>query len=152
MLSFALTGTRVPGQQASNCNLADLVAQARAQAQQAASAAGLNAGAIVGLTSAISTPTPLGCSLTARYALGTMFGQPGPNSITITATRTNNIQPDQILVGLTVTSGTAAGLDDIAGALTGAGISGASFTGVYTTNLYPYGNQTSQTSSSGPSL
>ena len=60
MLSFALTGTQVV-QQASNCNLADLVAQARAQAQEIASTAGFNAGTIVGLTSAISTPATLGC-------------------------------------------------------------------------------------------
>jgi hypothetical protein len=119
----------------SNCNLVDLVAQARAHAQQIASSAGLNAGAIVGLTSATSTPAPSGCSLTARYALGAMFGQTGPNSITITATRTNNIQLDQVLIGLSVQSPTTAGLDDITGALTGAGISGTSLTGVYTTNL-----------------
>jgi hypothetical protein len=43
MLSFALTGTRVSGQRAANRNLTDLVAQA----QQTASASGLNAGAIV---------------------------------------------------------------------------------------------------------
>ena len=84
-------------------------------------------------------------SLTARYALGTTFGQIGPNSITIAATRTNSVQPDQVLVVLTVTSGTTAGLDDITGALTGTGISGASFTGVYTTSFYPYGNPTPQT-------
>ena len=80
--------------------------------------------------------SPLVCSLTVRFAVGAMFAQPGPNSITITATRANNIQPDQVLVGLNVTSGTTAGLDDISGALTGAGISGTSFTGVYTTDIY----------------
>ena len=79
----------------------------------------------------------MACSLTARYALGTMFGQPGPNTITITATRTNNIQPDQVLMNLNVTSGTTAGLDDITNALTGAGISGASFTGFYSSTIYP---------------
>jgi hypothetical protein len=69
-----------------------------------------------------------------------MFGQLGPSSITITATRTNNIQPDQVLVGLNVTSGATAGLDDLTSALTGAGISGATFTGVYTANIYPSTN------------
>ena len=135
-LSFTLSGTRVSTQHAPACNLADVVAQARAQAQQTAGAAGLNAGAIVGLTSATSMASPLVCSLTVRFAVGAMFAQPGPNSITITATRANNIQPDQVLVGLNVTSGTTAGLDDITGALTGAGISGTSFTSVYTTNIY----------------
>jgi len=132
-LSFALSGTRVSAQQAPACNLATLVSQARAQAQQIASAAGFSAHAIVGLTSF----TPSGCSLTVRFALGAMFGQPGPNSITITATRTNAIQPDQVLIGLSVQSGTAAGLDDVTSALTGAGIAGTSFTGVYTTTIYP---------------
>jgi hypothetical protein len=69
--------------------------------------------------------------VTARFALGAMFGQPEP-VITITATRTNAIQPDQVLIGLTVQSPTTAGLDDITGALSGVGISGANFTGVYT--------------------
>jgi hypothetical protein len=64
-----------------------------------------------------------------------MFGQPEPN-ITITATRTNNVQPDQVLIGLRVTSSTTAGLDDITGALTGAGITGANFAGVYTSTIY----------------
>jgi uncharacterized protein YggE len=136
-LSYSVSGTQVSGQQTTKCNLADLVAGARAQAQQIASAAGFSAGAIVGLTSAAATPAPLVCSLTARYALGAMFGQPGPNSITITATRTNNIQPDQALINLGVTSGPTAGLDDITGALAGAGISGTSLTGVHTTTIYP---------------
>ena len=64
-----------------------------------------------------------------------MFGQPEP-VITITATRTNAIQPDQVLIGLRVTSSTTAGLDDITGALTGAGITGANFAGVYTSTIY----------------
>jgi uncharacterized protein YggE len=131
-LSFALSGAQNSPPQAPTCNLADLVSKARAQAQQIASAAGFNAGAIVGLTSF----TPSGCSLTVRFALGVMFGLPAPN-ITITATRTNAIQPDQVLIGLTVFSGTTAGLDDITGALTAAGVTGASFTGVYTTTIYP---------------
>jgi hypothetical protein len=88
----------------------------------------------VGLTSATSNGALIGCSLTARFALGAMFGQPQPN-ITITATRTDVIQPDQVLIGLNVQSATTAGLDDITGALTGGGIAGASFTGVYTTNI-----------------
>jgi uncharacterized protein YggE len=131
-LSFTLSGTRISSQQAPNCNLADLISKVRTQAQQIASSAGLTAGAIVGLTSF----TPSVCSLTVRFALGAMFGQPGPNSITITAVRTNAIQPDQVLIGLNVQSGTTAGLDDVTGALTGAGIAGATFTGVYTTTYF----------------
>jgi len=134
-LSFTLSGTRVSAQQTPNCNLANLVSQSRAQAQDIAGTAGFKAGAIVGLTSATSNGALIGCSLTARFALGAMFGQPQPN-ITITAARTNLIQPDQVLIGLNVQSATTAGLDDITGALTGAGISGATFTGFYTTTNY----------------
>jgi hypothetical protein len=131
-----MRGTRASGQQTPACNLADLVAQARAQAQDIASAVGLNAGVTVGLTIATSNGTALGCSLTARFALGAMFGQPGPNSITITATRTTNIHPDQVLIGLSVQSPTTAGLDDITSSLTGAGISGEAFTDVSARNIY----------------
>jgi uncharacterized protein YggE len=134
-LSYSLLSTRVSGQQTPACNLANLVSQARAQAQDTAGAAGFKAGAIVGLTSATSNGPLLGCSLTVRFALGAMFGQPEP-VITITATRTNAIQPDQVLIGLRVTSSTTAGLDDITGALTGAGITGANFAGVYTSTIY----------------
>jgi hypothetical protein len=131
ILSFTLSGTRVSAQQTPNCNLANLVSQLRAQAQDIAGAAGFKAGAIVGLTSARSNGALIGCSLTARFALGAMFGQPQPN-ITITATRTNVIQPDQVLIGLNVQSATTAGLEDITGALNGAGISGANFMQVST--------------------
>ena len=41
-----------------------------------------------------------------------------------------------MLIGLRVTSSTTAGLDDITGALTGAGITGANFAGVYTGTIY----------------
>jgi hypothetical protein len=58
------------------------------------------------------------------------------NLISLLRTRTNNVQPDQVLIGLRVTSSTTAGLDDIAGALTGAGITGANFAGVYTSTIY----------------
>jgi len=135
ILSFTLSGTRTAAQQTPACNLADLVAKARSQAQDIAGAAGFKAGAIVGLTSATSAAAPI-CSLTVRFALGMMIGQPGPNTITITAARTNTIQPDQVRIGINVGSPTTSGLDDITGALTGAGIAGAIFTGVYTTTNY----------------
>jgi hypothetical protein len=94
-LKFTMSGTRASRQLTPECNLADLVAKARAQAQDIASAAGLNAGVIVSLTSVTLNGSPLECSLTARFALGAMFGQPGPNSITIKAARTINTPPDR---------------------------------------------------------
>ena len=131
IVSFRLSGTQVSAQQTPACNLANLVAQARSQAQDIAGAAGFKAGAVVGLASSTSNGAPLVCSLTARFTLGAMFGQPEP-VITVTATRTNTIEPDQVLIGLSVQSPTTAGLDDITGALTGAGVAGATFTGVTT--------------------
>jgi uncharacterized protein YggE len=135
-LSFSLSGTRPSAQQAPGCDLAKLISQARAQAQDIASAGGFNAGAIVGLTSSTSTTPLFGCSLTVRFALGAMFGQPGPN-ITITATRTNAIQADQVRILLDVTSSATAGLDDVTSALTGAGIAGGAFAGFYATTIRP---------------
>ena len=53
-LSFTLSGTRTSAQQTSNCNLTDLISQARRQAQDIAGAAGFKAGAVVGLISSTS--------------------------------------------------------------------------------------------------
>jgi uncharacterized protein YggE len=133
-LSFQLLFSRVSAQQTPNCKLADLVSQARAQAQEIAGAAGLNAGAIAGVTSATSNAAPPICSLTVRFALGPMFG--AGRNITITATRSNTLQPDQVLILLSLQSGTDAALDDITTRLTAAGISGESFTGVNTSSFY----------------
>jgi uncharacterized protein YggE len=129
-LSFGVQGTQVSSQAAPNCNFGDLITQARNQAQKVAGAGGLSAGAIIGLTNAVPV-----CSLTVRFALGLMLGQPGPYAITITASRSLNLQPDQVLFGINVNSGLSSNLDDVAGALQAAGISGASFAGVNTVSF-----------------
>jgi uncharacterized protein YggE len=140
-LSFSVQGTQVsaPSQ---TCDLASLVNDARTQAQKIAGPAGLSAGAIVGITNSTSNALSI-CSLNVKFALGGMIGQPGPNSITITATRTTNTPPDQALIGINLTSGLTVGLDDVTSALTGAGIAGATFTGVGNSTIYvTNGNQT----------
>jgi uncharacterized protein YggE len=129
-LSFGVQGTQVSSQAAPNCNFGDLITQARNQAQKVAGAGGLSAGAIIGLTNAVPV-----CSLTVRFALGLMLGQPGPYAITITASRSLNLQPDQVLFGINVDSGLSSNLDDVAGALQAAGISGASFAAVNTVSF-----------------
>jgi uncharacterized protein YggE len=126
-LSFAVQGTQVSSQAAPNCNFGDLITQARTQAQKLAGAGGLSSGAIIGITNAVPV-----CSLTVRFALGLMLGQPGPYAITITASRALNLQPDQVLFGINVNSGLSSNLDDVTGALQAAGVSGASFSGVNT--------------------
>jgi uncharacterized protein YggE len=128
-LSFGVQGTQVS--QSPSCNFGDLITQARNQAQKVAGAGGLSAGAIIGITNAVPV-----CSLTVRFALGLMLGQPGPYAITITSSRSLNLQPDQVLFGINVNSGLTSNLDDVTGALQAAGISGASFSSV---NTQPYG-------------
>jgi hypothetical protein len=58
------------------------------------------------------------------------------NSITVTATRTITVQPDQAVFGVSVTSGTATGRDDVIAALQGSGIGLANFSSVYSTQQY----------------
>ena len=98
-LSFGVQGTQVSSQPP-NCNFGDLITQARNQAQKVAGGGGLSAGAIIGITNAVPV-----CSLTVRFALGLMLGQPGPYAIAITASRSLNLQPDQVLFGINVNSG-----------------------------------------------
>lgn len=135
-LTFALQGTQVSSQQTNGCNLSDLLAQARTQAQQLTSAGGSTAGLTVGVIQALTTSTPGACSLTVRFALGTVLMPSQPYSITVTASRPVSVQPDEISVSLSLTSSVNSGLDDITTALQQGGISGATFTGVNTVTLY----------------
>ena len=96
-LSFGLQYAQTSPQQFQNCDLRGLIADATAQAQQTAGAAGLNATAIVGLDQAVSQPAA-GCALTATFALG-YSGHPGPHTITITASRNVSLPPpDQVVI------------------------------------------------------
>ena len=127
-LSFTESaGFSAPSQ---TCDLAGLFADARAQAQKLAGAAGLTPGALLALVSTTSASDPVPCTLTARFALGLMFGQAEPNTIGITAIRTVTVPPDQVAFLLGVGSGPAIPLDTVTAALSGAGISGATFAGV----------------------
>jgi uncharacterized protein YggE len=130
-LGFGLQYTQVSPQPTQNCDFASLLADARTQAQKEAGPAGLSVGAIVGITGFVTESLPA-CSVGVTFALGLMLGQPGPNPIAITASRTSSPQLDQVLFGITVNSGLSAGLDDITGALQAAGISGAIFSNVST--------------------
>ena len=141
-LTYQVSGTQFSAQ-SPDCNLANLVGQARTMAQQITTAAGITPGAIVGLTASTSANTPAVCSLTVRFALGMMFAQ-GPNAITITATRLNPTAPDQAMVYLTANSPSSAVLDDITSALTKAGITGTTFVGV--TSAFVYATNLPQTS------
>ncbi len=133
-LSFTLQNAQTSGQQFQNCDLDGLMADARAQAQAIASAAGMSPTSIVRLQGATSQPAS-GCSLAATFALG-FSPQSEPHTITITASRTLNPLPDQVLIAISVNSSTTVGLADVSSAIAAAGISGATFSGVSTITSY----------------
>jgi uncharacterized protein YggE len=62
------------------------------------------------------------------------------SSVTVTASRTTNLQPDQVVFGVTVTTPLTGTRDDALNALGGSGITLANLTGVITTTLYPQTN------------
>lgn len=128
-LYFSLQSTQVSQQLLGTCDFGSLMNSARAEAQSIASATGFTPGAVVGIAGSIAQSTP-GCSLTVTFGLP--VSRSGPNTITISASRTTTPPPDEVLMGMDVISGQGAGLDDINAALAEAGITGASFTGVST--------------------
>jgi uncharacterized protein YggE len=58
------------------------------------------------------------------------FGQLESNSVTVTASQSVNLQPDQVLFAVYVTTGLTASLDDVLAAVKGVGITSANFSGV----------------------
>jgi len=64
-----------------------------------------------------------------------MFGQQDSNSLTITASTSMAIEPDQALFQLTVTSSLTTGLDQIVAALQSVGITAANLSSVYSTEV-----------------
>jgi len=131
LLSFSFTGTQSSAPAA--CNLAALIPAARTQAQTIASAAGLNAGPLL----ALSTQTGgLACSLTAKFGLRLLVGQGEESTITVAASRSTTLQPDQVGISLTVTSPLTSTQDQVTAALAQAGIPGATFTGLNSASDY----------------
>ncbi|MGI8746076.1 MAG: hypothetical protein ACR2NN_26540 [Bryobacteraceae bacterium] len=66
-----------------------------------------------------------------------IFGQLDSNSIIVTASRTTNLQPGQLVFSVGVHSDLNASLDEIVGTLQGLGITAASLTGVYGASFSP---------------
>jgi len=64
-------------------------------------------------------------------ATSLLFGQLDSNSIVITASRTTNLQPDQLLLAVSVNSNLNTGLDEIVGALQGSGTTAANLVSLY---------------------
>jgi hypothetical protein len=72
------------------------------------------------------------------------FGQLDSNSVTVSASRTATVQPDQIFFAVSVTSGLTSSLDDVVAALQGSGITVANLTDVLSNYTY-IGNSNVQT-------
>jgi hypothetical protein len=66
-----------------------------------------------------------------------VFGQLESHTVTISATQSINLQPDQVVFGITVNSGATASLDQIVGALAGLGVSSADLIGVSDASSIP---------------
>lgn len=82
-VSFSVQGTQVSAQaqQAQACPVSGLISDARTQAQTIASASSMTVGAILAMSSSVSTASPVGfgsaiqlpaCSLTVKFALGAL--------------------------------------------------------------------------------
>ena len=140
--TFYQSGATSSPAQAAGCSLSGLMADALAQAQTIAGAAGLNVGAVLGVNGASSDGAPA-CLLTVRFAVGPQFGQTTPNVITVSATRSLRAQPDQVQISLTVASPLDTTQDQVVTALSQAGITGVTPGGVNSTvNGYPQQAQT----------
>jgi uncharacterized protein YggE len=74
----------------------------------------------------------LKCTLILSFVISAslLFGQLDSNSITVTASQSVNLQPDQVLFAVYVTTPLAASLDDVLAAVKGAGITSVNFSGV----------------------
>ncbi len=69
-------------------------------------------------------------------AAAPLFAQLESHTLAVSATRTINPQPDQVVFGLTVSSSATASLDQIVAALSGLGITDANLTGI--SDLVPF--------------
>lgn len=79
------------------------------------------------------------------------FGQLDSNTITVTASRSATLQPDQVVISVDVTSDLNTTLDDVVAALAGSGITIANFSGVNNNNYF-YVNPFSPTPSMQPTI
>ena len=64
-------------------------------------------------------------------ATSPVFGQLDSHTLSISATRSMYLQPDQVLFGLSVNTSATGNLDQIVGALSGLGITSANLTGTF---------------------
>ncbi|MBS1856553.1 MAG: SIMPL domain-containing protein [Acidobacteria bacterium] len=138
-IDYSLQGTQVSAQAQAGqgCAAADLISDARAQAQKMAAAAGVSLGAVVGVVgSSMAAPAAAAftsatylpvCSLTVKFALG---GDVSTGAIAISASRNVAAAPDQLAYQITVRTALSASVSDAMGLVPGVGITAANLTGV----------------------
>src|SRR5579862_2598794 len=68
--------------------------------------------------------------LTFFFAASMLFAQLESNTVTVTATRTVTVQPDQVVFTVSVLSPPTASIDDVLAMLQGSGITASQFSGV----------------------
>jgi uncharacterized protein YggE len=68
-----------------------------------------------------------------------LFGQVDSNTVTVTSSQSTNLQPDQVLFGVSVTTPLNSSLDDVLAVLKGSGITMANFSGVSSAYAVPSG-------------
>jgi uncharacterized protein YggE len=68
-----------------------------------------------------------------------LFGQVDSNTVTVTASQSVNLQPDQVVFAVSVTASINSSLDDVLAALKGSGITIANLSGVGNGSLIPIG-------------
>src|SRR5260370_33916741 len=73
-----------------------------------------------------------------------LFAQTDANSVTVTAYRSSNVQPDQIAISVSVLSGFDADFDTVIAALQGSGVTAANFNRVGVDQIYSYDPGTNQ--------
>jgi uncharacterized protein YggE len=110
------------------CALPDLVSDARTKAQQLAVGANLKLGSVAALTASVTTM--IGPSATTPYvipacSLTATFGQVAAKTLTVYASRTVNVSPDQATVSASVSTPLDGTVDDAVAALAGTGVTSA---------------------------
>src|SRR5690242_4547717 len=74
---------------------------------------------------------------TCVMLVGSAWHVLGQQSLTITASRSIALQPDEVVFAVTVSSGLNTGLDDVVAALTGSGVTASNFVNIDTGRARP---------------
>ncbi len=136
-LSYTMNGPQVSNQAAvQSCSLSDLFAAVQTKAKQMAGAANRSIGSLSALSSSVSTqigPAAGQPYIVPSCTLTATFGTAPANAagITVYATRTVNVPPDQAVVGAAVVAPADASIDDALAALPGTGFAASNLYNIY---------------------